>query len=1515
MSKSSSPFLSAVAHHESDPFRLLVESVVDYAIYMVDPAKRIASWNPGAERIYGYRAEEIIGQPFSTVFAPQEATDGRPDEHWQQALASGHHEFECLRARKDESQFLAIVTVSALNDHFGNHAGFSVVTRDITEKRRAERALQESEESHRRLLDVMPDAVFVNSDGCIGYCNSAFAHLLGAAGREELLGRPVLSIFHPKFREVVRRRIETIQFHNGTVPLIEEAVVRLDGDVVPVEVAATAITHQGRPSILVVLRDLRQRKDLERRFRAMIEAIKDYAVYTTDSDGIIATWNDGATRIFGFTADEVLGRHRSLLFTADDVAAGVPQDELAQAAARGVAKEECWRVRKDGSRFWANGVLTAVRDDDGELRGFVKVVRDLTERKRAEAALNDSDERYRSLFNAIADPLFVYDRETLQYLAVNNAAVQKYGYSHDEFLGMTIKDVRPVEDVAALLDMLAASGPGFEDRGAWRHCRKDGSVLEVEISAHGLDYAGRPACVIQARDVTEKRRIAAEAARTDDLLRAVVDGISDAVFVKDLSGKYLLFNKAAAQFVGKSVQEVLGKDDTAIFDPDSAWIAMESDRRVMEANQEKMWEEKLTAASVTRVYEAIKTPFSDPCGNVIGVIGVSRDVTERKRTEAELRQQQRLLRIAGRVARIGGWSLDLATQQVTWSDEIHEIHEVPLGVQPSLADAIGYYAPEYRERVAQYLRTCAAEGIPFDFEMELITAKGRRIWVRSIGEAVRDQEGRIVSLQGAFQDISDRKQAEAVQRELEEQLATTLESITDGFFTLDREWRFIFVNAEAERMVDRRRNDLIGITLWEAFPEAIGMTFEREYRRAVEQNVTVDFEEYFPPLAKWFGVRAYPSERGLAVYFRDVTTSRKLNAELVTERGRLVAAQAVAKVGSWETDLSTMDVIWSAETYRIFERFPDRFSPTHPRFLQLVHPEDRDAVDRAFQDSLRLHAPQMIEHRIVMPDGRIKFVEERWQVVFDEQGKPVRVTGTCQDMTERKQAEEALRLRERAIQAVSQGILVTDPNQPDNPVVFASGGFERMTGYRSDEVVGRNCRFLQGGDTDRETVRELRSAIAAERSCSVEILNYRKDGKPFWNQLTITPVLGAAGQLTHYVGVQTDVTGRRRLEEQYRQAQKMEAVGRLAGGVAHDFNNLLTVITGYSELLLALPEVADEVRSSIMEIREAGGKAAALTRQLLGFSRQSLLQPKVLDLNAVITDTGRMLRRLIGEDILFTTVLDPRLSRVKVDPGQLDQVLMNLAVNARDAMPKGGKLTIETSDVLLSDDYAAAHVDCKAGHHVLLAMTDTGCGMTPEVMARIFEPFYTTKEVGKGTGLGLAMVFGIVQQSGGCVHAYSEPDRGTTFKIYLPAVSEQHSVEKGSDSQSGLRGAETILLVEDEEGVRGLALTSLKMHGYQVLTARDGKDALRVVKSHRGPLDLILTDVVMPNVSGPELVRQLKADFPAARVLFMSGYTDDAVVRHGLIEADVAFIQKPYTPLGLAGKVRQVLDEKATPGG
>jgi hypothetical protein len=423
-----------------------------------------------------------------------------------------------------------------------------------------------------------------------------------------------------------------------------------------------------------------------------------------------------------------------------------------------------------------------------------------------------------------------------------------------------------------------------------------------------------------------------------------------------------------------------------------------------------------------------------------------------------------------------------------------------------------------------------------------------------------------------------------------------------------------------------------------------------------------------------------------------------------------------------------------------------------------------------------------------------------------------------------------------------------------------------------------------------------------------EVLGLRKDGSTFPLDLAVTEF--QLDNQRYFVGIVRDVSEKKRLELQLHQSQKMEAFGQLAGGVAHDFNNLLTVISGYSDLLLTKLAPGDPKIKMLDQIHRAAERATSLTRQLLAFSRQQVLEPRILDLNVIVTDIEKMLRRLIGEDVQFSIVLGEAISSVKADPGQVEQVIMNLAVNARDAMPQGGKLTIETSEVELDEFYTNTHPEARAGRFVLLAISDTGCGMTPDVKARIFEPFYTTKGVGQGTGLGLAVVHGIVKQSGGNIDVYSEAGIGTTFRIYLPTAQPQAAPLPGGHPELPSRGSETVLLVEDEDSVRELATFVLEECGYRVMTAPEGLAALQLMESSRQAIDLLVTDVVMPKMGGRKLAETLQAQYPGLRVLFMSGYTDDAVVRHGVLQASANFLQKPFTPNSLAKKVREVLDHQ-----
>ncbi len=513
------------------------------------------------------------------------------------------------------------------------------------------------------------------------------------------------------------------------------------------------------------------------------------------------------------------------------------------------------------------------------------------------------------------------------------------------------------------------------------------------------------------------------------------------------------------------------------------------------------------------------------------------------------------------------------------------------------------------------------------------------------------------------------------------------------------------------------------------------------------------------------------------------------------------------------------------------------------------------------------------------------------------------------DISERRQGEEALREAHQAqqslIQASPLAIFVLDP---EGRVRMWNPAAVRMFGWREEEVLGRPLPTVPK-DKLEEYQGFLKRILSGESLTGLELRRCRKDDSPIELRVFTAPLYDAHEQITGIMVMNADITESKRLKEQLLQAQKMEVVGRLAGGVAHDFNNLLTTITGYSELVLNFMDEDDPLRQDVAEIRMAGERAASLTRQLLAFSRKQLLQPKVLDLNLVMDNMGKMLQRLIGSDIDLVITPDTALGRVMADPGQIEQVILNLAINARDAMPQGGRLTIETANVDLKKSYTRGHMDLQPGPYVTLTISDTGSGMDPETKSHIFEPFFTTKEIGKGTGLGLSTVYGIIKQSGGHIAVHSEPGKGAAFQIYLPRIDRAvEPVSQAAKSTEDYSGKETILLVEDEDGVRQLVSTVLKRHGFTVLESRHGAEALQLCSRHQGPIHLALTDVVMPVMGGRELAQQLQPLYPGLKVLYISGYPENPGLHQHLAGQEIYYLQKPFETQGLLQRVRNLLD-------
>ena len=592
---------------------------------------------------------------------------------------------------------------------------------------------------------------------------------------------------------------------------------------------------------------------------------------------------------------------------------------------------------------------------------------------------------------------------------------------------------------------------------------------------------------------------------------------------------------------------------------------------------------------------------------------------------------------------------------------------------------------------------------------------------------------------------------------------------------------------------------------------------------------------------------------------------------------------------------------------------PEEWSRDSELCFRQLHPEDRERVLEEIYQSHTKGMSFRSEYRLLAHDGHIVWVHDEATVVRDEAGYPRFMQGIMFDISDDKQTEEILQKRESKFQTIFErvavGVALVDAG---GQLIESNPALQQMLGYSEEELRNRVLNeFTHPDDAAMDADLHHELVIGKRDHYQIEKRYVRKDGEVIWGRLNVSLDRGTQGRSQLTICMVEDITEHKRLETQFFQSQKMETVGRLAGGIAHDFNNILTVIKGYSQLLLHGLKEGDPLRETVGEIKKSTERAENLTRQLLTFSRSQVMEMKVIDLNDLVQNLEKMLRRLIGEDIELIIVLMEEPVRVKVDPGQMEQVILNLAVNARDAMPNGGKLAIETENVELDENYARTHIGVTPGSYVMLSVSDTGVGMTSEVKERVFEPFFTTKEKGKGTGLGLSTIYGIVKQSGGTIWVYSEPGQGTTFKIYLPRVCEEVDALPSREDTSPLpKGRETVLLVEDEASVRVLAARALREQGYSVLEATNGNEAMGIAREHgKEKIHLLLSDVVMPQMGAKELVARFKSLHPEIKVLFISGYTDTAIDQHGLSESDIALLQKPFSLTSLARKVREVLDK------
>lgn len=818
--------------------------------------------------------------------------------------------------------------------------------------------------------------------------------------------------------------------------------------------------------------------------------------------------------------------------------------------------------------------------------------------------------------------------------------------------------------------------------------------------------------------------------------------------------------------------------------------------------------------------------------------------------------------------------------------------------------------PDDLARTVEQWTRALQTGCEFFVENRLLHCDGVFRWHYVQACPFRAPDGSIRQWFGTCTEIDEQKRAKRALAAMN----VALENAVEGIARLDADGQYLSVNPAYARMTGFEMAELVGMS-WESTVQPDDREAVRAAYRQMQQSgrgelevrgVRKDGSLFHERVVL---VRAQCPDGGVPGHYcfmRDVTQTR-MAAEALRASATRFRALIENSHDAFQLVAADGTILYASPAIvRTGGRTPEEV--VGHKATEWSHPEDLVDFTKQFGEFVgKPGASRRIELRYQHKDGSWRWAEATCNNLLQEPAVNAIVVNV-HDITDRKQAEEAVRASNELLQAVTEGtsdaVFVKDR---EGRYLLLNAAVAELFGKPIAELIGRDDSALLPGEVATRIRDDDLAVMAAKTARTYEETVPSPRGARVL-QTSKAPYRDSAGAVAGVIGISRDVTERKRLEEQLRQAQKMEAVGRLAGGLAHDFNNLLTVINGYSEIILDSLDVQSPLRPLMEDVMKAGERGAGLTRQLLAFSRQQMLQPKVLDLNEVVAELCNLLRRMIGEDVELVLKPGLGLQKVQVDPGQIQQVLMNLAINARDAMPTGGTLTIETCNEEIKCGQTSDGSQVFPGQYVQLSVSDTGTGMTAEVRTHIFEPFFTTKENGRGTGLGLAMVYGIVQQSGGHIAVETAVGKGTTFRLYLPALSAESSVAKKQTGDQPLpRGTETVLVVEDEDAVRGVAKLMLEQLGYNVVTATCAEEAIAICQPTSLTFDLLLTDVVMPGKSGRTLAEELRAWNPRLNVLYMSGYTDDAIVRHGVEEDHVAFIQKPFSATALAWKVREVL--------
>ncbi len=1293
-----------------------------------------------------------------------------------------------------------------------------------------------------------------------------------------------------------------------------------------------------------------------RRYRHLLDNIEE-SYFEVDLKGNLTFFNDTVARALGYNPEELSGiNYRQLVA---ETSAKTAYDVFHQVFLTGQPiKRFDWEIlKKNGENLQVESSVALRRDHTGKPVGFRGIVRDVSWRIQYQKDLWQSEEKYRTILD-IMDEGYLEENLTGRIIFVNDAACRLIGYPREKLVGMHYREyLTPAvaETMKAVFQRVYRTGSP-EKLVDYDLVRKDGSVITYELNAAlKHDASGKPCgFLVLTKDVSRRKEAEAQRRLSEVKYQNILEIMGEGYFESDLDGTLTYVNDAGCQLVGYSREELIGQNYTHYASAETREHIFGVYREIYRTGAPRFMLDYdiIRKDGSIRTHQQNVALFYDESGRAKGFRALVRDVTERKKAEDALRDSEQKYRHILENMEEAYLEADLKGNFLFFND--------------SFCRTLGYTREELQNANYRLIDPPGQENHLFEMFNEIyrtgqtktflnhaVRAKnGSLVYLEMSVSVMRSPAGDPIGFNGISRDVTARLRTERAIQESEKHLRMITDNIHDIIWTMDFNLRWTYLSPSVLRMTGFSPEAVMQMPLKAILPPDTYRMVEQGLADALSEETTgpVPGEQRqtvfeLPMMHKngtriWFEISTSfnRDEHGkpfeIVGVTRDITARKKAEEALaVSERRYRLMAENVNDI-IWIMN-PDMNFTYISPSCLEATGYTPEETKTTP-LTELLTPESFTRATQRLADELMLERsgrpfdPQRaitLEVEAIHKNGSILFLEITGTFNRNDKGEITEILILGRDFTERKKMEEALRESEKRYRMIIENMHeVIWTSNLDMQSTYISPSCYRLTGYTPAEIMSSPLDQIMTPETLASTAQAVAEELAHEssvlpadpyRSRTVEQEIYCKNGQTVWIEVTGTFIRNEQGKASGMLMAGRDITARKKaeeakekLEQQLIQAQKMETVGRLAGGVAHDFNNMLSVILGYVDLAKLRLARQHPVLKDIAEIEKAANRSRDITMQLLAFSRKQIIEPRIINLNDLVVHSQKALIRLIGEDIELKVVAGEDLWDIKFDPSQIEQILINLAVNARDAMQGGGKLTIETENQSLDSDYCELHAGFAPGHYVRLSFSDNGIGMDKETLQHIFEPFFTTKEAGRGTGLGLSTVYGIVQQNNGLINVYSEPGRGTTFSIYLPRTTEKEKTREEADEGPEIAGQGNILLVEDDAMVLEITRGMLESIGYTVTATGSSQDAIALFSRQEIPFDLVITDVVMPGMSGKDLRNRLAEIRPDVQVLFMSGYTADVIAHHNILEEGVQFIQKPFTIQSLARKTAEAIKVK-----